>query len=112
MAYSTFGLTLGIIYSVYGLGWWYGVKLIKDDEATEEFKECRKKCLENNLDETEDKLVDCVSKCGHYTVGSIFVALFGIVQGGRQIGQSSTFVEALNTARAAAFSIFKVISRQ
>ena len=112
MTGATMGLMFGCIYGVYGLGLWYGVKLIKDDQETEEYKECTKKCVENALDETKDELFECLSNCGQYTVGSITVALFGIVQGGMQIGQSSTFAEALNTARAAAFSIFKVINRQ
>ena len=44
-------------------------------------------------------------------MGSITVALFGIVQGGMQIGQSATFAEAFNTARGAAYEIFQVIYR-
>ena len=111
MTGATMGLMFGIIYGVYGLGLWYGVKLIKDDQETEEYKNCTKKCL-NSRHETKDELFECLSNCGQYTVGSITVALFGIVQGGMQIGQSSTFAEALNTARAAAFSIFKVINRK
>ena len=39
------------------------------------------------------------------------MALFGIVQGGMQIGQSATFAEAFNTARGAAYEIFQVIYR-
>ena len=44
-------------------------------------------------------------------MGSVTVALFGIVQGGMQIGQSATFAEAFNTARGAAYEIFQVIYR-
>ena len=39
-------------------------------------------------------------------------ALFGIVQGGMQIGQAGTYFESFNTARAAAYSIFQVIDRK
>ena len=34
-----------------------------------------------------------------------------VIQGGMQIGQSSTFAEAFNTARAAAYEIFQIIYR-
>ena len=40
------------------------------------------------------------------------MALFGIVQGGMQIGQSGTFAEAFNTARVAAYDIFQIIYRK
>ena len=32
------GVTFGIIFSVYGLGFWYGVKLIMDDKDSDECK--------------------------------------------------------------------------
>ena len=54
---------------------------------------------------------ECVEACRRWSVGSITVALFGIVQGGMQIGQSATFAEAFNTARGAAYEIFQVIYR-
>ena len=56
-------------------------------------------------------LQECYEACRRWSVGSVTVALFGIVQGGMQIGQSATFAEAFNTARGAAYEIFQVIYR-
>ena len=39
-------------------------------------------------------------------------AIFGILNGGMQLGQSSMYVEALRTAQAAAVTIYRVIDRQ
>ena len=46
-----------------------------------------------------------------FTVGSVTTAIFGILNGGMQIGQSSMYVEAVATAKAAAVQIFHVIDR-
>ena len=35
-------------------------------------------------------------------------AIFGILNGGMQLGQSSMYIEAVNTARAAAVTIYQV----
>ena len=47
-----------------------------------------------------------------YTVGSVTTAIFGILNGGLQIGQSAMYIEAVSTARAAAVQIFRVIDRE
>ena len=47
-----------------------------------------------------------------YTIGSVTTAIFSILNGGMQIGQSSMYVEAVQTARAAAVTIFRVIDRK
>ena len=107
---TTMGLMFGIIYGVYGLGLWYGVKIIKDEEQEDDFKFCEAKCLANATNVAD--AYDCIGDCRRFSVGSITVALFGIVQGGMQIGQSSTFVEAFNTARAAAYEIFQILYRK
>ena len=44
--------------------------------------------------------------------GSIVVCVFGILQGGMGIGQSGTYIEAINTARASAVQIYRVIARK
>ena len=54
----------------------------------------------------EVSVVDCV--CGRYTAGSVMTAIFGILNGGMQLGQSSMYIEAVNTARAAAVTIYQV----
>ena len=40
------------------------------------------------------------------------VCVFGILQGGMGIGQSGTYIEAINTARASAVQIYRVIARK
>merc|ERR1712079_276626 len=84
------GLFFGFIYGMYGLGLWYGVKLMLDDRETEE----------------------CVNSCFRFEPGSIVVCVFGILQGGMGIGQSGTYIEAINTARASAVQIYRVIARK
>ena len=50
--------------------------------------------------------MDCVLR--RYTAGSVMTAIFGILNGGMQLGQSSMYIEAVNTARAAAVTIYQV----
>ena len=50
--------------------------------------------------------MDCI--LGRYTAGSVMTAIFGILNGGMQLGQSSMYIEAVNTARAAAVTIYQV----
>ena len=35
----------GTIYGCYGLGLWYGVKIIKDEEQEPEFQNCTTECV-------------------------------------------------------------------
>ena len=44
-------------------------------------------------------------------MGFVLTAIFGILNGGLQMGQTSQFSEALNTAKVAAVTIYKVIDR-
>ena len=39
------GLMFGTIYGCYGLGLWYGVKIIKDEEQEPEFQNCTMSCI-------------------------------------------------------------------
>ena len=79
---TTMGLMFGIIYGVYGLGLWFGVKIIKDEEGTEEYKSCFNNCTLDHIDDSDiNGLLDCFEGCRRFSIGSITVALFGIVQG-------------------------------
>jgi ATP-binding cassette subfamily B (MDR/TAP) protein 1 len=106
MVNLTMGLMFGLMYCVYGLGFWYGVKIITDDEKKSSTQECIANCAQDPTD-----FSSCYSSCFRFDAGTISTALFGILQGGMQIGQSSMFVEAFNTARAAAGKIFMIIDR-
>ena len=109
---SSMGLVFAVMYSVQGLGLWYGVKLIKDEEETDEFRFCAGNCTVDHMKEGVSEVYTCVDEeCRRFTIGSVTTALFGIVQGGMQIGQAGTYFESFNTARAAAHGIFEVIDR-
>ena len=109
---TTMGLFFGVIYGMYGLGLWYGVKLMLDDRITEEFQNCSIACVAQFGNQTSGDIVDCINACYQFEPGSIVVCVFGILQGGMGIGQSGTYIEAINTARASAVQIFKVIARK
>ena len=106
----TMGLMFGMMYCIYGFGFWYGVKIMSDDRETAEFNTCTMECFKDIT--PINQIVDCINDCFRFDPGTISTALFGILQGGMQIGQSATFAEAFNTARAAAASIYRVIDRQ
>ena len=59
-----------------------------------------------------DSTFDDEFPISRYTAGSVMTAIFGILNGGMQLGQSSMYVEALRTAQAAAVTIYRVIDRQ
>ena len=46
---------------MYGLGLWYGVKLMLDDRETEEFINCTISC--NQKFTVTDEIVECVNSC-------------------------------------------------
>ena len=73
---TTMGLMFGIIYGVYGLGLWYGVKIIKDEEEDIDYQSCVQNCTLGSGD-----ILDCGEGCRRFSIGSVTVALFGIVQG-------------------------------
>jgi len=111
---TTMGLFFGFIYGMYGLGLWYGVKLMLDDRETPEFQNCSMACIASEAvgNITKEALIDCINECYRFEPGSIVVCVFGILQGGMGIGQSGTYIEAITTARASAVQIYKVIARK
>jgi len=94
----TGGLTFGIMYCVYGLGFWYGIKLIMDDRESEECAAC--------VDP------ECFDGCLRYNGKNLLVVFFSVLMGGFQIAQCAPYAEALATARGAAAKIYKVIDTQ
>ena len=76
---TTMGLMFGIIYGVYGLGLWYGVKIIKDEEEDIDYLSCVSNCTLGTTDINDN--LDCREGCRRFSIGSVTVALFGIVQG-------------------------------
>ena len=62
---TTMGLFFGFIYGMYGLGLWYGVKLMLDDRETPEFENCSLACIaaEAAGNITKEALVDCINGC-------------------------------------------------
>lgn len=102
------GLTFGIMFGVYGLGFWYGVKLIMDDIESEECK----KCFEAAATGLGGEFLECLEECKRYDAGDILTVFFCVLIGAFQIGQGAPYVEALATVRSAAYSIFEVIDRK
>ena len=93
------GLIFGIMYMVYGLGFWYGIKSIMDDRESEECMACAE------LD------FECIEACTRYSPRSILIVFFSVLIGGFQIGQSAPYAEAFATARSAAGKIYRIIDR-
>ena len=86
----TMGLMFGFMYCVYGLGFWYGVKLIMDDQETDKFSLCTEDCVIGNRSQLvgdsgkseADAVLDCINACFRFDPGTLTTALFGILQGG------------------------------
>ena len=89
---------------------WYGCKLVMDYRDKPEYLTCMEQCLMPD-ENGEIGGLECFLACDRFTVGSVTTAIFGILNGGMQIGQSSMYVEAVATAKAAAVQIFHVIDR-
>merc|ERR1719308_113772 len=78
---STIGLMFGLVYAAYGVGFWYGLKLILDYRVQPEYYQCLGLCL--NLNETNvgdiitgninitDIDPNCLIDCDKYTIGSV-----------------------------------------
>ena len=90
------GMTFVIMYAVYGVGFWYGVKLIFDDLEYQRSP----KCQETGA---------CIAK---YTPETLVIVFFSVLMGGFQIGQSAPYTEAVASARTAATNVFSVIQRR
>jgi ATP-binding cassette subfamily B (MDR/TAP) protein 1 len=73
-----------IVYCCYALAFWYGISLILDDR------------------DKDDK---------DYTPAVLIIILFGVLMGAQNLGLTSPHLEAFNTARGSALSIFSVIDR-
>ena len=95
------GLTFGIMYAVYGLGFWYGIKCVMDDREGEE-------CLKCVLG---PGFVQCMTDCQRYTPGALLTVFFAVLIGGFQAGMAAPYVEALATSRSAAGKIYRIIDR-
>ena len=67
------------MYTVYGVGFWYGVKLIFDD-----IERCRGEWVCSN----------------EYTPENLVIIFFSVLLGGFQIGQSAPYAEALSQGRS------------
>lgn len=74
-----------IIYLIYALAFWYGMRLILEDR---------------------DKDVK------EYTPAALIIILFGVLSGAQNLGLTLPHLEAFNVARASAASIFAVIARK
>ena len=96
------GLTFGIMYAVYGLGFWYGIKCVMDDREGEE---CMKCVL------TDPDYLQCLTDCQRYTPGALLSVFFAVLIGGFQAGMAAPYVEALSTSRSAAGKIYRIIDR-
>ena len=96
------GLTFGIMYAVYGLGFWYGIKCVMDDREGEE---CMKCVL------TDPDYLQCLTDCQRYTPGALLTVFFAVLIGGFQAGMAAPYVEALSTSRSAAGKIYRIIDR-
>ena len=75
------------MYTVYGVGFWYGVKLIFDDLEHMRSLEC----LESE---------ECVPK---YTPETLVVVFFSVLMGGFQIGQSAPYALFKDDQKLTAF---------
>ena len=93
------GVTLGVMFGVYGLGFWFGIKLILDDLASEECGLCA------------ERDVDCLAACTQHNARDLLTVFYCVLNGYWYLGQSAPFVEAFAKARSAARVIYDVIDR-
>jgi ATP-binding cassette subfamily B (MDR/TAP) protein 1 len=91
------GLTFGIMFAMYGLGFWYGVKLIMDDRDSAACQECTD--------------YDCLTNCVRYNAKALLTIFFSVLIGGFQLGQAAPYVEALTMAMSAAGAVYQIIER-
>ena len=96
------GMSFGIMFCMYGLGFWYGIKCIMDDREGEECLKC---------DVADKDYLLCADACQRYTPGALLTVFFSVLIGGFQVGQSAPYAEALSTARSAAGKIYRIIER-
>jgi ATP-binding cassette, subfamily B (MDR/TAP), member 1 len=93
------GLIFGIMFAMYGLGFWYGVKLIMDDRESEECQKCPPFDF------------DCAANCVRYNAKALLTVFFSVLIGGFQLGQTAPYIEALTMAMSAAGAVYRIIDR-
>ena len=93
------GVTLGVMFGVYGLGFWFGIKLILDDLSSEVCAAC------GPADAA------CLAACARHNARDLLTVFYCVLNGYWYLGQSAPFVEAFSTARSAARAIYDVIDR-
>ena len=109
---TSMGLVFGIIYGMYALGLWYGIKILLDDKESPEFANCTSACIVTHGNSSDASLLlDCYNACFRFSPGSVVVCVFGVLQGGMGMGQAAPYGEALGLAMASAAQVFKVIAR-
>lgn len=74
-----------IMYATYSLGFWYGVKLILEDQGTPD---------------------------PEYTPAVLIIIFFGILSGAQNLGLTTPHLEAFAAARGSAASVFKILDRK
>lgn len=95
------GLAWLILYSSYGVGFWYGSRLVINEGS---------KC-ERNDSLNSTNVNDFKAKEGDYTAGRLLIVFFSIVTGAIAIGQAGPNIQAISTARGACHLIFSIIDR-
>ena len=93
------GATWGVMFWVYGLGFWFGTKLMLDDLSSEECLVC------------EEMDVDCLAACQKHSARDLLTVFNCVLNGYWYLGQSAPFLEAFAKARSAARIIYDVIDR-
>ncbi|OQR90269.1 ATP-binding Cassette (ABC) Superfamily [Achlya hypogyna] len=83
------GVMFGTIFFTYGFGMWFGAVQVAND----------------NLGATK-----CTSDC--YDGGRVLTVFFSIIMGAMALGQSGPSIQAVFSARTAAYDVFDMIERQ
>ena len=71
---STIGLMFGLVYAAYGVGFWYGLKLILDYRVKLEYVQCLGQCLNiTDISHIDDIIItdidpNCLIDCDKYEV--------------------------------------------
>jgi ABC-type multidrug transport system fused ATPase/permease subunit len=94
------GVTLGVMFGVYGIGFWFGIKLILDDLTGEKCQACP----------VGD--ADCLSDCVSHNARDLLTVFMCVLNGYWYLGQSAPFVESFAKARSSARVIYDVIDRK
>ena len=93
------GLSYGICFATYGLAFWVGIRLMTEYNSDI--------CARCEIDDLE-----CLASCARYTPRALLTVFYSVLLGGWNLGQAAPFLEAVNSAKSAAASIFWIIGRQ